>query len=145
MLENAILNCFQVAKNRNWDKVYWAVDVHGVTIIPNWKEELPMKMYDGAVEALQLITSRKDIELILYTCSWPKEIAQYLKLFESYGIHFNYVNENPDVNNTDYGYYKDKPYFNVLLDDKAGFDPFTDWPLVINILRKIPILEIKNL
>ena len=26
-----------------------------------------------------------------------------------------------------HGYYKKKYYFNVLLEDKAGFDPLKDW------------------
>jgi hypothetical protein len=31
------------------------------------------------------------------------------------------------VANTTYGYYEDKPYFNALWEDKAGFNAEKDW------------------
>jgi hypothetical protein len=67
--------------------------------------------------------------MILYTCSHPNEIEQYLKLFTENGINFKYINENLDVP-TDlngYGNYDKKPYFNVLFEDKAGFDAEIEW------------------
>lgn len=37
------------------------------------------------------------------------------------------VNENLEVKNTTYGFYEHKPYFNLLFEDKAGFDAEIDW------------------
>jgi len=66
----------------------------------------------------------------LYTCSYPKEIQRYLEFFDVNGINFDYANKNPDAKNTKYGYYEDKPYYNVLFEDKAGFDAENDWLLI---------------
>ena len=60
---------------------------------------------------------------------------KYLEYFKSCDIHFDYVNKNPEVTNAGYGFYDHKPYFNVLFEDKAGFDPFTDWKKVIELTK----------
>ena len=78
------------------------------------------------------------MKLIMYTCSHPEEIEKYLELFESKGIKFNYVNENPEVSGTEYGDFTGKPYMNVLLEDKAGFDAEEDWKKIGNLLNKYP-------
>ena len=58
------------------------------------------------------------------------------KSFEENGIHFDYVNENPEIatNLEGYGNYDKKPYMNVLFEDKAGFDGDTDWDSVLWLL-----------
>jgi hypothetical protein len=40
-----------------------------------------------------------------------------------------YINENPEISDDKgaFGCYDKKPYYNVLLDDKASFNPETDW------------------
>jgi hypothetical protein len=40
------------------------------------------------------------------------------------------------VANTRGGYFEDKPYMNVLLDDKAGFCPEFDWFMIDYVLNK---------
>jgi hypothetical protein len=51
-------------------------------------------------------------------------IKQWLK---DNWINIDYINSNPDVVNTEYGDFSRKPYFNIIIDDKAGFEPETDW------------------
>ena len=132
-LNNAINKAFQIRIKRNWDHIYFAVDIHDTIVQSNYTAgNIPTEFYPVAMEALQILTERKDVKLIMYTCSHPHEIQQYLDFFESNGIHFDFVNENTDVK-TDmegYGNYDKKPYFNVLLDDKAGFNPYEDWEMV---------------
>lgn len=137
MITKAIDNSFIRTKEKGWDCAYWAFDIHDTIIKPNWKfGEIPTEFYPRAVEAMQLISKLKGIKRILYTCSHPDEIVQYLELFKKNNIHFDYVNENPEVINKKYGFYDHKPYFNVLFEDKAGFDPYTDWPRVIELVKK---------
>lgn len=127
------------AKSRGWTKTYWAVDIHDTMVLGNYKAgDIPREFYKFAKRVLQKLSQRGDIKLILYTCSHPHEIVEYLKFFEENGIHFDFVNENPEVK-TDlagYGCYDKKMYFNVLLDDKAGFDPETDWLQIKSLLRQ---------
>ncbi len=141
-ITHAIKNCFKIAKERKWvGSVYFSFDIHDTIIVPNYKVgDIPTDFYPEAKEVLQMINDRPDIDMIMYTCSWPKEIEEYLRFFESQGINFKYVNENPDVKSEGYGCYDKKFYCNVLFEDKAGFDPKKDWERVRKLLEKIPQL-----
>jgi len=141
MITRAIDNCFGHAKRRGWTKTYWAFDIHGTILRPNYKvDKISKEFYPFAQEVMQMISKRNDIVKILYTCSYPQEIEQYLDYFKDVDIHFDHVNANPDIVNGGYGYYKDKFYFNVLMDDKAGFDGDTDWEAMIPVLMKYGII-----
>jgi hypothetical protein len=76
--------------------------------------------------------------MCLYTCSHPNEIDEYLELFKSSDINFVYVNENPEVKTQigGYGCYDKKPYMNVLFEDKASFDPETEWEEVLIFMKE---------
>lgn len=135
MITKAITNCLQIARIKGWAKTYWAFDVHGTMLYPTFQSGvISTRFYPYVKEVMQLLNQRSDIVLILYTCSYPHEIVEYLKYFEEHGIHFEYVNENPDVCAGAYGHYDRKFYFNILFEDKAGFDPLTDWKLVYDLL-----------
>lgn len=83
MIINAIQSCIKLITERNWDKVYWAFDLHGTILVPNYKAgQIPTEFYPHAKETLQLISKMKDVCLIMYTCSHPHEIQQYLEFFE---------------------------------------------------------------
>ena len=134
----AIEKAFFIKEKRNWDTIYWAIDIHDTIVKSNYEVgNIPKDYYENAVEVLQLLTNRKDIKLILYTCSHPHEVEKYHEFFAENNIKFDFVNQNPNVL-TDlqgYGNYEDKPYFNVLLDDKAGFNPDEDWKLIIEYFK----------
>jgi hypothetical protein len=138
MITRAIENAFLHAKRKGWRKTYWAFDIHGTLVRPNHKkDEIATAFYHHVIEVMQIISKRQDIVRILYTCSYPHEIDQYLGYFAEHGIHFDYVNENPEVTDGGYGYYKDKFYFNVLFEDKAGFNGETDWLAVRQLLSEM--------
>ena len=133
-----IENCLRQAKVKGWAKTYWAIDIHGTILKPNFKRDnISTEFYPGAIEVMQQLSKRNDIVCILYTCSYPHEIKQYLEYFNKHDIHFNYVNENPEVADGEYGYYQKKFYFNVLMDDKAGFEGEKDWLTIKKILKNI--------
>lgn len=138
MITNAINVSIINALGKGWDKIYWAVDIHGTMIVPNYVAgKISTEFYPRAKEVMQMLSTRKEIVLIMYTCSYPHEIEQYLELFENVGIHFDYVNCNPEVTDGGYGYYKEKFYFNVLLEDKAGFNPLTDWEAIEKLFDQL--------
>jgi len=133
------INHFKLKEERGWDKTYWAVDLHGTVIKPNYQAgNIPKDFYPFAKEVLQRLSKLEDVCLIMYTCSHPHEQDQYLAFFEENGIHFDYVNGNPEVETDEggYGYYEDKPYMNVLFEDKAGFDALTEWKPVWDLLNE---------
>ncbi|MGB3465908.1 MAG: hypothetical protein WBA74_11590 [Cyclobacteriaceae bacterium] len=145
MITRAIKRAFKAKKEKKWEKTFWAIDLHETVLKPNWSlKEIPTDFYPRAKEALQLISSQDDIVLIMYTCSHPPEIAEYLAFFRTQNIYFDYVNENPLVINQRYGNYDKKPYFNVLFEDKAGFDPYEDWePVIETIMEERPSISIR--
>ena len=127
-LKNHILRTYEKKIQRNWDTIYWAVDIHDTCVAANYKSgEIPTQFFEHAERVLRRISDRPDSKLILFTCSHPHEIDQYLKFFSDKGIIFNYTNENPEAENTSYGFYEKKFYCQILLDDKAGFDATEDW------------------
>lgn len=141
-------NHFKAMKSRGWDKTYWFFDIHSTILKPNYKEgDIPKEFYPLAKEVLQMISDRDDVCMMLYTCSHPHEIQEYLDFFNSNGINFKYVNENPEVANsqTSYGCYDNKPYMNVLFEDKAGFDPDKDWKKVRTVIEYNDLIKNNNL
>ena len=137
----AIITAFDAsmtkAKSRGWGEIFIFSDIHDTIIKPNYKAgDIPTEFYPHAKEALQMLSERRDMILGLYTCSHPHEIEEYLTFFKSHGINFEHVNENTDVVTEEggYGCYDKKPYFNVLMEDKCGFDAKNDWIAIIDYL-----------
>jgi len=133
----AIKNFIVSKEQRGWDTGYFAFDIHGTILKPNYQYgNTPDEFYPMAKETLQFISKLPDIVMFLYTCSHPHEIVEYLQLFEKNGIHFKYVNENPEVstNPNGYGNYDKKPYMNVLFEDKSGFSGEDDWLEVYELM-----------
>lgn len=134
---NAINNLDIIKERRGWDRTFWAFDIHGTLIKPNYDSgKIPTETYDYALEVLKMLNNDPEVCLIMYTCSHPHEISQYVNYFKGMGINFDYVNENPEVKTDQggYGCYDRKPYFNILFEDKAGFNPETDWAMVLGHL-----------
>ena len=138
IIKSILKNHYDLKITRNWDKTYWGFDVHGTILKPNYTYgKTPDEFYPLAIETLQIISKMPDVVMFLYTCSHPHEIDEYIKLFIKNDIHFNYINENPEIvtDLTGYGCYDKKPYMNVLFEDKAGFDPENDWGLVYSLIN----------
>lgn len=145
MIEKVLEKQYENAIKKGWDKLYIAIDVHDVIVYGNYdKDVLPKEFCPGAKETLKMLSKREDIVLILFTCSWPDEIKKYLEYFEKNDIKFKYVGENPEVENGDLGCYNNKFYFNILLEDKAGFDCERDWQIVENFFERRPVLPKKK-
>lgn len=126
----ALDSAYKAKKTKGWDKMYFFFDIHATIIKPNYKYgDIPTEFYPHALDTLRLISSMDDICMIMYTCSHPHEIQQYVELFKNNGVIFDYINENPEVKTQENGYgcYDKKPYMNVLFEDKSGFDGETDW------------------
>lgn len=132
-----IIRQYEVMLNRGWDKIFWGIDLHDTVFESNYSKDIPTTYYPFSKEVLQMLTKRKDAALMMYTCSWEPEIEKYNALFQESNITFNTVNVNPDAENTAYGCYDKKPYFNVLLDDKAGFVAKEDWLEIYKTLKSL--------
>ena len=125
---------FRRKEEKGWEKIYVVVDIHDTILRACYENEETYDFMPAARHALQLMSSRDDICLILWSGCYPERMEAYRQRFAQDGIHFDYINENPEIGNTSFQDFSQKVYFNVGIDDKFGFDPATDWIEVIEAL-----------
>jgi len=144
-----IKTMFEHAEQRQWYETYWAFDIHGTISIPDYRKGIkktPSEIsqviyYPFAKETLQLLTkTRPDVIKLIWSSSYPEELKSYIETFEKDEIIFKYANENPEITDAkgSFGFYDKKFYFNIMLEDKAGFNPETDWEPIYNYLLATP-------
>lgn len=135
-LENLFKKAFKQKQERGWDTIYVLVDIHDTIIKSDYRaEQRIMEYYPYAIETLRALSERDDVYLILWSSCKTRVLLEYANIFATHGIKFNDFNENSDVENTEYAYFEKKPYFNVIIDDKAGFEAETDWLQILNALQ----------
>ena len=134
-IKKAFEDAFVRAKAKGWDRMYVLVDIHGTVFKPSYHNEEKYEFYDYAKAVLQMLTGRQDIKLIMWTSSTQEMIDDFLNMFEKNGIHFDFVNENPEIHalptDPKSSDFSNKFYFNIGLDDKFGFDPTSDWKEIL--------------
>jgi hypothetical protein len=137
MIDHSIKAAHDRMIEKKWDKIYVLVDIHNTVFRPSYRNKETYMWFDGAKETLQYMTKCKQICLILWTSSHEDKIKEYLDVFEANDIHFDYVNENPEVANDDLSCFDKKLYFNIGIDDKFGFWAENgDWEIVNMRLRQ---------
>ena len=134
-----IANAFKLKKERGWEKVYFAIDLHN-TICPSKREKSGehTDFYPHAKETLQMMSRRKDVCIILWTSSYILELNDTLKWLKDNEIRIDYVNENPECISTRLGDFSKKFWCSCIIDDKSGFEGKKDWLLVRQELDKCP-------
>jgi len=134
-IEKAFEKAFARMEEQKWDKIYVLVDMHDTIFEADYSKTYNFRWLGESKAALCMLSGREDICLILWTGTHRKEIDEHYDLeFIKNGIYFDYINENPEVNDTEI-YSADKIYFNVGIDDKFGFEPETDWHKIISFFK----------
>ena len=131
----AIERAYSLLHERNWDTIYWAIDLHGTCIKSNYISEEYEWINDDVKQCLQLISSLPESKIIIWSSCYFEEMCTIFRFFENNNIKYDFFNQNLSVQNTKTGCFDYKFYFSVLLDDKAGFDPDTDWKLIYEYLK----------
>jgi len=67
---------------------------------------------------LRFLKRNEEFKLILFTCNGGDKLLECIEYCKNNGYEPDYVNENPVVNNAHY--VVQKPYYSILLDDRAG-------------------------
>jgi hypothetical protein len=127
-----IKRAYERKKECNYEKTYWAIDLHGVILYPTYSNEKEYKLAPYSKQVLQYLSLRKDMVLILWTSSYEKNLDNVLNFLAENNIYFDYINQNPEVSNNLISNFNMKFYFDILLDDKAGFNLDNDWMIVWN-------------
>lgn len=133
-IKKAFETAFRRKTEKKWEKIYVVVDIHDTILRACYEADETYEYLPYAKPALQLMSSRDDVCLILWSGCYPERLEIYRERFAQDGIHFDYINENPEVGNSSFQNFDKKLYFNVGIDDKFGFDPKTDWIEVIEVL-----------
>lgn len=131
----AVDRAYRVMAERNWDTIYWAIDLHGVCLHSNYRSGEYGWINLDALKGLQAISRRPESKIILWSSVYPEEQVHIREFFRKHGVWVDGFNRNPHEGNTVVSDFRDKFYFSVLLDDKAGFDPETDWEKITDYLK----------
>jgi hypothetical protein len=134
MISKAIERAFTVKRERGYDTIYWAIDLHGTCLKSNYENGSYEFINEETIRALQKISDREDSKIILWSGCYPEEQQKIIKFFDDNMIKVAFFNENPLEASTTTGDFSKKFYFSILIDDKAGFDPYVDWRNVIDAL-----------
>lgn len=125
----------KMKEEKGWDYLYFMVDIHNTVINPTYDKSDIFVYFPYAKEVMQILTKRSDIKLIMWTSTYPEVIEQYKKVFKTSGIEFDYVNENPEMDDDYIRCFIDKFYYDIGIDDKFGFDAETDWKEIYDYLQ----------
>jgi hypothetical protein len=132
----AVDRAYRVMCERKWDTVYWAIDLHGVCLKSNYEASSYEWINGDAFWGLRHISERPESKIILWSSVYNEEKKPIKDFFEMYEIKVAAFNSNPwEQKGTEVSCFDEKFYFSVLLDDKAGFDPETDWEKITEYLK----------
>jgi len=135
MITKAIETAILEKKEREWKKIYWCIDLHSTIITGTYKKDnAGARFAVDAIEVLRHLTDQEDQVLILWTSSYKTATKKIVDRLKKSGVRFDYFNENPECKNTELCDFSSKFYFNILLDDRAGFDMSEDWTKIKRFL-----------
>lgn len=127
---------FYRAKENNWDYIVVLVDIHDTIFKATYSKEDNYEYIGKAKDALQVMSARKDIKIILWSSTFSK--IQYILQLDKDNIIVDAFNRNIDgIENTGIACFDEKPYFNVGIDNAFGFEPERDWDDIYNYLSQL--------
>lgn len=135
---NYISHAFHRTFSRNWPCIYFAIDIHDTIFKGTYEKNNDSKaFYPFAKEVLQNLSLNPRVKLIIYTASHEGPARDVIKWLESHDIKIFALNENPDHKGTDLCDFSKKFYFDILLEDKAGFEGWHDWFKIMKELQRM--------
>lgn len=130
---------FEAMERKGWDNITVAVDLHDTVFKSTYSEEVSEEFYPYAKETLQLMSEHPQIKMYMFTCTPSKIRRKYRKFLLENNIvmstHPKDVMNSMRIKENAFQAYDTKPYYNVLLDDKAGFDPDQDWIFLLTYFK----------
>lgn len=126
-----IKNSWERKQLKGYPFWFWQIDMHGTIFANNYvKGSFGGPFFEDALNPLRFLSKLPEAKLILWTSSHRPVIDAALADLKKKGIKFDFVNENPLIPSDDLCDFSQKPYFDICLDDKANFNPVTDWKLI---------------
>ena len=134
MIETALKRAFKRMEEKNWNCIYVAVDLHGPVIQSSYNDEIVF--VPECIDPLWALSKRADVKIIFYSSSYQPYLDTVAAILSEAlpGFKVDYFNENPEVANTSYGDFSQKFYYDLMIEDKAGFED-SDWAILENFLN----------
>lgn len=132
-----IIRAVKAAYEKHSEKyphIFWKIDLHGVCLRSSYQSGEYEWINDDVVPALKQIMNCPHSKIILWSSCYEHEQSKIIEFFNNSGVRVDFFNENPLFGNTEYGCFDQKFYFSILIDDKAGFDPDTEWKIITDFL-----------
>ena len=85
----SILEAYKLKQERKWEKLYFAVDLHGTIIEPG--RLVKLNVYPEAKMGLRFLSKVPDITLILFTSTMPELLKDFYSWCELNQIKFSYL------------------------------------------------------
>jgi len=129
-ITQTIADAYIKAVSRGYNKIYYLVDLHGVIMHSSYEPGVHEFIggIDGIpVNTLKMISNCKESVIIIWSCLHERDKPGILEQFNKVGIKVSAINNNPFEQSNSVSSFHEKPYFSVLFDDKAGFNPDEDW------------------
>lgn len=135
-----VVDAYEKMRARGWDTIYYLLDLHG-TVYHNSYDGHDYKVYDRAIPCLKRLCALPETQLILWSSVGPLDKETYIDDLVNRGIPMKSIigfNTNPrESAGTKVADFSEKPYFSVGIDDKFGFDPDTDWDILVDTAEKL--------
>jgi hypothetical protein len=135
MITRAVRTAYKKMQDRNWDTIYYLVDLHE-TVFHSDYDNVALNIYPEAKKALQYLCMLPETKIILWSSVYEQDKETYINELKTYGIVVDAFNVNPFEGNTKMGCFSEKPYFSVVIDDKAGFIP-SEWTDIMDVVKEI--------
>jgi hypothetical protein len=133
-----IRRAFKLFYTRKYRKMYWKIDVHDTIFVGKFdKENKDKEFFPDAKEVLQWLSDNPKMCIILWSSAHEEATRKIADWLGENGIKVDYLGENPEVPNNHLCDFSKKIAFDILLDDKAGFEGETDWGLIKKELKAI--------
>ena len=133
MILRAVKNAYD-KHSEKYPHIFWKIDLHGVCLRSSYQSGEYEWINDQVVPALKEIMKCPHSKIILWSSCYDHEQQKIIEFFNKSGVRVDFFNENPMFANTEYGCFDQKFYFSILIDDKAGFDPDTEWKMIHDFL-----------
>jgi len=136
-LFNVIRKATERKIQKGWPKLYWCIDLHN-TIVPSSKDGIytVKDVYPFAIDALRVLSDRDDMCIILFTSTADTNLSSILNVFKAERIKIDYINENPECLSNGHSDFSSKFYYDILIDDKAGFY-VQDWLAIYRLVTQV--------
>jgi len=131
MITVAFEKAFERMAIQEWPFIYISVDLHETICHGHHYSGQQIKFYPYTIDCLQFLLKHPLFKVGLYTCTRDEYLKPYFDALKVEGVIFDYINDSPVTEPTALASFEKKPYFNVLVDDKAGFDATVEWEVLL--------------